>query len=733
MLTAICMLFTLLPFNVLTVTAADGKFGGDGTPQNPYLIEDAADLNAFRDKVNGGNTNINGRLVNDIDLNENFDQDLFAVDGNGNATYNGSPDIPAFEQWTPIGYNGISGILAFNGTLDGDGHTISGLYINTADDTSNKYYALIGYLGNGGTVKNLGIENSVVKMNTINIYAAGIVGNNEGTIENCYNDADIYGNSDVGGIALGNFNIIRNCYNTGTVTSTLMSAGGIAVSMYGGGITNCYFLEGSASVGVGSAPSSATYQAESITADEMKSPDFAATLNGNQDPAVWRTDVTALDLNGGYPILSWQSDFSSGGGTENDPFLIYTKEDLEAFRNLVNEGYTSICGKLVNDIVLNTGDLSGWDGVTNNDWAQWTPIGNGISYTGTFDGNGKTVSGVYIDDTGADFQGLFGYVSSGGVVKNVGVVNSYIRANDYVGGVVGYNYRGTVENSYNTGSVSATGDYAYAGGVVGDNYGTVTNCYNTGSVSVTKDHANAGGVAGNNIGTVTNSYNTGSVSATENNAFVGGVVGRNNSTAENCYYLDTTAEQGVGYGSSDGAQEVSIEDVEDAENGLLAKLAEGSGEGVWNIQLSAMGSWEYGKPAVQPVLSWQTVIQNAPAYIVTIPEKATAGGEAVSVSLSEVGALRADQYVAVSIAADTEFELYYGGNSTDDAITCEAYANGGETALTAGETILTSGNTAAGVSSETELTFEVTGQPKYAGSYIGTITFNVTVQEVSGV
>ena len=102
-------------------------------------------------------------------------------------------------------------------------------------------------------------------------------------------------------------------------------------------------------------------------------------------------------------------------------------------------------------------------------------------------------------------------------------------------------------------------------------------------------------------------------------------------------------------------------------------------------------------------------------------------------SLSEVGALRADQQVAVSIAADTEFELYYGGNSTDDAITCEAYANGGETALTAGETILTSGNTAAGVSSETELTFEVTGQPKYAGSYIGTITFNVTVQEVSGV
>lgn len=193
MLTAICMLFTLLPFNVLTVTAADGKFGGgDGTPQNPYLIEDAAYLNAFRDKVNGGNTNINGKLVNDIDLNENFDQDLFAVDGNGNATYNGSPDIPAFEQWTPIGYNGISGILAFNGTLDGDGHTISGLYINTADDTSNKYYALIGYLGNGGTVKNLGIENSVVKMNTINIYAAGIVGNNEGAIENCYNDADIY-------------------------------------------------------------------------------------------------------------------------------------------------------------------------------------------------------------------------------------------------------------------------------------------------------------------------------------------------------------------------------------------------------------------------------------------------------------------------------------------------------------------------------------------------------------
>ncbi len=333
--------------------------------------------------------------------------------------------------------------------------------------------------------------------------------------------------------------------------------------------------------------------------------------------------------------------FGGGDGTPQNPYLIEDAADLNAFRDKVNGGNTNINGKLVNDIVFNEGDLSGWDGVTNNDWAHWTPIGNGISYTGTFDGNGKTVSVVYIDDTGADFQGLFGYVSSGGVVKNVGVVNSYIRANDEVGGVVGYN-SGTVENCYNTGSVSATGHWAYAGGVAGENRGTVENCYNTGSVSATESNASVGGVVGQNYydGTVENSYNTGSVSATENNAFVGGVVGRNNSTAENCYYLDTTAEQGVGYGSSDGAQEVSIEDVEDAENGLLAKLAEGSGEGVWNIQLSAMGSWEYGKPAVQPVLSWQTVIQNAPAYIVTIPEKATAGGEAVSVSLSEVGALR---------------------------------------------------------------------------------------------
>ncbi len=217
-------------------------------------------------------------------------------------------------------------------------------------------------------------------------------------------------------------------------------------------------------------------------------------------------------------------------------------DELYAFAAAVNGGNYSINGELTADIVVNenvldeNGELNG-DG---SDFRVWTPIGNDYysSYTGIFDGAEHTVSGLYFNDTEQYYVGLFGSIGDGATVKNVGVVDSYFNAKYYVGGVAGENYKGTITNCYNTGTVSGT---KYVGGVVGDNnYSTITNCYNIGAVN---GETYVGGVAGGNHGTIASCYSAGTVTGTEN---VGGVVGDNNySTITNCY--NTGAVNGETY------------------------------------------------------------------------------------------------------------------------------------------------------------------------------------------
>ena len=187
----------------------------------------------------------------------------------------------------------------------------------------------------------------------------------------------------------------------------------------------------------------------------------------------------------------------------------------------------------------------------------WVPICDGLGFEGNFDGRGIVIDGLRIGTEAAPleyyYQGLFGAVSVGGTIKNIGLENGEIYGTDSSsgsivgsnggtiencyntgsvsgtevnGGIAGYN-GGTIRNCYNTGSVSGT---EHSGGIVGINNGTIENCYNTGSVYGTEYN---GGIAGlNNAGTIENCYNTGSVSGTERN---GGIVGSNSGTIENCY------------------------------------------------------------------------------------------------------------------------------------------------------------------------------------------------------
>ena len=192
-----------------------------------------------------------------------------------------------------------------------------------------------------------------------------------------------------------------------------------------------------------------------------------------------------------------------------------------------NAAYGSADAILTCDIRVNEGTMT----EASTGARVWTPIGKlafgvNIPYTGTFEGNGKTVSGLYFNDTSANFAvGLFSLVGEGGKVQNVGIADSYFCGGNNVGAVVGNNF-GTVTGCYNTSIVSGS---SYVGGVVCANDGTVTNCYNTGTVSGT---SSVGGVAGSNDGTVTGCYNTGTVSGSSDT--VGGVVGDSDGIVTDC-------------------------------------------------------------------------------------------------------------------------------------------------------------------------------------------------------
>ena len=243
-------------------------------------------------------------------------------------------------------------------------------------------------------------------------------------------------------------------------------------------------------------------------------------------------------------------------------YTVTSAEGLKNIAKLVNEEWKlDINITLTDDI-----DLKGID---------WTPIGkdDNKAYTGTFDGGGKTITGLTV--TGSNkYAGLFGRIGSGGTVKNVvleGVQITSDNSSGYAGGVAGDSWGGNIENCSVSGSVSGT---VFAGGVVGSqvggsitgcnssatvkgvifaggiagetNYGaTLTACYATGDVTVENDGTNnshAGGVVGyNGGGTLTACYATGSVTGSGSGTiYVGGVTGHNSGTLTACYHANGT-------------------------------------------------------------------------------------------------------------------------------------------------------------------------------------------------
>ena len=202
-------------------------------------------------------------------------------------------------------------------------------------------------------------------------------------------------------------------------------------------------------------------------------------------------------------------------------YEIGTAGQLFWFAEQVNNGDTSANAILTASITLNDNVLNSDGTLNSGSFKSWKPIGYITNkYTGTFDGNGNTISGLYFNDSNSSFVGLFGY--SCGTIKNVGIVDSYINGKCFVGSVCGSNgsdfMSGSIENCYNTGKVNGS---SMVGGICGQSYNSsIQKCYNTGDVNCTG--SNVGGICGANDNTLENCYNTGAVDGID---YVGGLCG----------------------------------------------------------------------------------------------------------------------------------------------------------------------------------------------------------------
>ena len=223
--------------------------------------------------------------------------------------------------------------------------------------------------------------------------------------------------------------------------------------------------------------------------------------------------------------------------------------------------------------------------VSESDFIEWKPIGTYDSYdavyTGTFDGQGHTISGLYFNHPDASYVGLFGYIGANGKISNVGVMDSYFKFRMKGGGVCGKNDKdGVLQNCSNSSTVIGKNQYSRTGGVCGDNSGTVRDCKNTGSVS---GENFVGGVCGINLGTIKNCYNTGSVHGTD--IYVGGVCGNSYRVTNTnyCYYLSDTATRGIGNLMADEKDKAEKMSKEQFKSGEVAWLLNGKGLGeqVW--------------------------------------------------------------------------------------------------------------------------------------------------------
>lgn len=237
--------------------------------------------------------------------------------------------------------------------------------------------------------------------------------------------------------------------------------------------------------------------------------DFPITLNtpGRYELRVRVEDILYSNL---VTLDVLSPIFAGGSGTEEDPYQIAEPEHLYNVRYR-SEAYF----KLIEDIDLNNTPFNKNQG--------WRPIGSWDKpFTGSFDGNGKTIRNLYINRGDEDYVGLFGCLGDDSTVMNVTLKDVNVTGRRLVGGIAGWNNNGSIIGSTVSGAVYGCND---VGGLLGENDGYITDCHST--CTVTGSELVIGGLVGDNGGEIADSSATGSVTGIED---IGGLVGYNKHT-----------------------------------------------------------------------------------------------------------------------------------------------------------------------------------------------------------
>lgn len=502
----IIFIICLIPALGITVLAEENNTdfsGGDGSPENPYIVSNSIQLNNVRKYLDACFVQ-----VNDIDM--------------SNETVSGGICYNNGSGWIPIGgeYNNKTAEYnSFNGIYDGNGFKIIGLKIQHREVTD--YTGLFGK--SSGTIKNLCVENCSY-FSDASYYssnAGGIVGCNNGTVENCSVSGEIFAttsrasrlsNSYAGGIAGYNTGEINACNNTAAVSAEVYEPIGSSADKRGiayvGGIS--------------------AYNSGSVK-NCCNSVDYAGTIGYNEGK-INNCYNTGLSHGGSIACIN-----TSDGIIEH----CYNKGSISGVNS-------RIIGGLVNE---NSGAI-----IDSHNTAKINATCGGGIVGDNRSGKIKNCynsGSIIVSTTGGAHEGCAGGIAAengGKIISCSNKANIQLSAKAelgqftvaytlYAGGIAGKNYYGIIENSYNTGSIRAD-SYAFdesnsqniIGGIVGDNvtYDHVQNCYNAGSIK-------------SNVRFQKHTNN------------VGGAVGYNSSENSilNCYFVNDNSNK-IGIGNANG-------------------------------------------------------------------------------------------------------------------------------------------------------------------------------------
>lgn len=454
-----------------------------------YLISEPGELAWFARLINGGidvndHTNAKAKLTEDLDF----------------SAYTG-------YNWTPIGTEDNP----FSGIFDGNSHTISGLKSSGAD-----HAGLFGY-ADGASISKLIVNGCDFSGNKSAAVMCGSVGTNGVT-----------------------FNFCGSYDNTLAETST---AGFVGISVGEVTLDRCYtadrdkFSDGNNRVSVSYAISGNATD-DAMTEAQFKSGELTYALNNGLDKAVWFQTINTQ----AYPQFSGDTVYKTS------PCVSYTNDSAKTNKPHVigDDDKCKVCGErgipkknsngqyeLSTELHMlwfaknfSSGEDSAvlMDNIDMKD-AEWTPIGTADKpFSGNFDGNGHTISGL---NYSGEYAGLFGYMNNG-TISNIKLADSSFANGTASGGICAVNNGGTIENCA-VDNVAVSG--GTAGGICGQNSGTITDCFFSGNVS---SDGKYGGICGSNSGTIKSTVSL----------YAGTAVGENaKGDIEYCFYNSDIAER----------------------------------------------------------------------------------------------------------------------------------------------------------------------------------------------